>query len=112
MIASTIDVPMVAKAGEISNRRTSAASSLVLRCLRSRSPAWDLGDAGADLTVGRQPLPHQRPWRRCRLDGGLRSYRRHLQPIFGAFLAVTFAGELHSIFYVLGGISLVGLALT
>nr|HRM70808.1 MFS transporter [Thauera phenylacetica] len=33
-------------------------------------------------------------------------------PIFGAFLAVRFAGELHSIFYVLGGISLIGLALT
>src|SRR5690606_7683764 len=33
-------------------------------------------------------------------------------PIFGAFLAVKFAGELHSIFYVLGGISLIGLVLT
>ncbi|OPZ05023.1 MAG: 4-hydroxybenzoate transporter PcaK [Alphaproteobacteria bacterium ADurb.BinA305] len=113
MIASTIDVPMVAKAGEI--QQLADVSGIVVALLLLTIAITGLGTSGTQTLIYGLAANYYRTNVRGAGVAWTAAFGRIggiFGPIFGAFLAVTFAGELHSIFYVLGGISLIGLALT
>ena len=112
MIASTIDVPAVAKAGEV--QQLANVSGIAVALLLTIA-ITGLGTSGTQTLIYGLAANYYRTNVRGAGVAWTAAFGRIggiFGPIFGAFLAVKFAGELHSIFYVLGGISLIGLSLT
>lgn len=113
LIAATIDVPAVAKAGEV--QQLANVSVLVVGLLLLTIAITGLGTSGTQTLIYGLAANYYRTNVRGAGVAWTAAFGRIggiFGPIFGAFLAVKFAGELHSIFYVLGGISLIGLVLT
>jgi len=113
LIAANIDVPAVAKPGEVQN--LAQVSTMVVVLLLSTIAVVGLGTSGTQCLIYGLAANYYRTNVRGAGVAWTAAFGRIggiVGPVFGAFLAVTFAGELHSIFYVLGGISLVGLILT
>lgn len=113
LIAANIDVPAVAKPGEV--QQLADVSTLVVVLLLATIAIVGLGTSGTQCLIYGLAANQYRTNVRGAGVAWTAAFGRIggiVGPIFGAFLAVKFAGELHSIFYVLGGISLVGLVLT
>ncbi|MBN8442905.1 MAG: aromatic acid/H+ symport family MFS transporter [Thauera sp.] len=113
LIAANIDVPAVAKPGEV--QQLAQVSTTVVVLLLATIAVVGLGTSGTQCLIYGLAANYYRTNVRGAGVAWTAAFGRIggiVGPVFGAFLAVTFAGELHSIFYVLGGISLVGLILT
>lgn len=113
LIAANINVPPVAKPGEV--QQLAEVSTMVVVLLLSTIAIVGLGTSGTQCLIYGLAANYYRTNVRGAGVAWTAAFGRIggiVGPVFGAFLAVTFAGELHSIFYVLGGISLVGLILT
>lgn len=113
LLAANIDVPAVAKPGEV--QQLADVSPLFVGLLLLTIAIVGLGTSGTQTLIYGLAANYYRTNVRGAGVAWTAAFGRIggiVGPVFGAFLAVTFAGELHSIFYVLGGISLVGLILT
>jgi len=113
LIAANVDVPPVAKPGEV--QQLAQVSTMVVVLLLATIATVGLGTSGTQCLIYGLAANYYRTNVRGAGVAWTAAFGRIggiVGPVFGAFLAVTFAGELHSIFYVLGGISLVGLVLT
>lgn len=113
LIAANIDVPMAAKAGEI--QQLADVSTTVVALLLITIAITGLGTSGTQTLIYGLAANYYRTNVRGAGVAWTAAFGRIggiFGPIFGGFLAVTFVGQLHSIFYVLGGIGLIGLVLT
>lgn len=113
LLAANIDVPAVAKPGEI--QQLADVSPLFVGLLLLTIAIVGLGTSGTQTLIYGLAANYYRTNVRGAGVAWTAAFGRIggiVGPMFGAFLAVQFAGELHSIFYVLGGVSLVGLLLT
>ncbi|MEN9879598.1 MAG: hypothetical protein RIQ55_244 [Pseudomonadota bacterium] len=113
LLAANIHVPAVAKPGEV--QQLAEVSTMFVSLLLLTIATVGLGTSGTQTLIYGLAANYYRTNVRGAGVAWTAAFGRIggiVGPIFGAFLAVTFAGELHSIFYVLAGVSLVGMILT
>lgn len=113
LIAANIDVPAVAKPGEI--QQLANVSPLFIGLLLITIAIVGLGTSGTQTLIFGMAANYYRTNVRSAGVAWTAGFGRIggiAGPILGGILATTFAGQLHSIFYVLGGIGVVGLILT